>query len=132
VIVCRSGARAEQACRLLAGNGRDDLRILAGGIVAWERDGGPVERGAERWDLERQVRFVAGVTVLAGVIGSRVAPPALFLAGGIGAGLALAALTNTCAMGALLARLPYNRRVSCETPLVTERFAELAERGHRS
>ena len=132
VIVCRSGARAEQACQILTATSRDDLRVLAGGIVSWERDGGPVERGAERWDLERQVRFVAGALVLAGVVASFAVRPALFLAGGVGAGLAIAALTDTCTMGALLARLPYNRRASCETPHVTERFAELAEHARRS
>jgi hypothetical protein len=36
-------------------------------------------------------------------------PRARFLAGGIGAGLTTAALTDSCAMGAALARLPYNR-----------------------
>jgi hypothetical protein len=36
-------------------------------------------------------------------------PRARFLAGGIGAGLAGAAVTDTCAMGAALSALPYNR-----------------------
>jgi hypothetical protein len=36
-------------------------------------------------------------------------PGARYLAGAIGAGLIVAALTNSCLMGMLLARLPYNR-----------------------
>ncbi|MCZ2858178.1 hypothetical protein [Blastococcus sp. VKM Ac-2987] len=36
-------------------------------------------------------------------------PRARFLAGGVGAGLTTAAVTDTCAMGAALSRLPYNR-----------------------
>jgi len=125
VVICRSGARAERACHALAADGRHDLRFLEGGVVAWERAGGTLQRGRERWDLERQVRLVAGSLVVAGVAGSLVWPPALVLAGAIGGGLAFAATTNTCAMGMLLAKLPYNR-ASCEPPRITERFAHLA------
>ncbi len=56
-------------------------------------------------------------------------PPAMLLAGGIAAGRTIAAATNTCAMGMLLARFPYNRNATCETPSVTDRFAQLATRG---
>lgn len=129
IVVCRSGQRAEQACQTLAATGRDDLRLLDGGLQAWERDGHAVARGKERWDLERQVRLVAGSLVLTGVLASLAWRPAVALAGGIGAGLTLAATTNTCAMGNLLARLPYNRDVAGETPRITERFAHLAEQG---
>lgn len=129
VVVCRSGTRAEQACRALAGTGRDDLRILDGGIQAWERSGGALSRGRERWDLERQVRLVAGSLVLTGVLASLLWRPGAILAGGVGAGLTFAATTNTCAMGMLLAKLPYNRGAACETPRITERFAHLAGAG---
>lgn len=127
VVVCRSGTRAEQACRALAGSGRDDLRLLDGGIQAWERAGGPLARGRERWDLERQVRLVAGGLVLTGVLASVLWAPAVVLAGGIGAGLTFSAATNTCAMGSLLAKLPYNRGAACEAPRIAERFAHLSE-----
>ena len=129
VVICRTGNRAQQACETLAGNGRHDLRVLDGGILAWERAGGAVQRGRERWDLERQVRFVAGSLVIVGTVGSLVWPPALLIAGGVGAGLTFAAATNTCAMGMLLAKLPYNRTAVCETPRITERFAHLARNG---
>ena len=79
VIVCRSGGRAEQACRALASSGRDDLRILDGGIQAWERAGRSVARGRARWALERQVRLVAGTLVSAGVVVGVVWPPALLV-----------------------------------------------------
>lgn len=125
VVVCRSGGRAEQACQALAGTGRDDLRVLDGGIQGWERSGGRLVRGRQRWDLERQVRFVAGSLVLIGVLVSFAWPPAVFLAGGVGAGLTVAAATNTCLMGMLLARLPYNRGAAGEAPQIAERFAHL-------
>lgn len=110
VLVCRSGQRAEQAGEALAQAGLTDVRVLAGGISDWERSGHDLVRGRQRWDLERQVRLVAGSIVLASVLVSIVVPPAKWVAAALGAGLTFAALTNSCAMGALLSRLPYNRR----------------------
>lgn len=112
VLVCRSGARAGQAEQVLARAAADlpNLHVLTGGVVAWEAAGGPLVRGEERWELERQVRLVAGSIVLLSVLASLVVPWAVWVAGAVGAGLAGAALTNTCAMGMALARLPYNRR----------------------
>jgi rhodanese-related sulfurtransferase len=109
ILICRSGARAAQAEQALAEAGLPNLRVLDGGVVAWESAGGPLTRGPERWDLERQVRLVAGTLVLlTGVTGLFV--PGLHLIGtAVGAGLTIAALTNTCAMGMLLSKLPYNR-----------------------
>ncbi|MDX3758452.1 rhodanese-like domain-containing protein [Streptomyces mirabilis] len=109
ILICRSGARAAQAEQALAEAGLPNLRVLDGGVMAWETAGGPLTRGPERWDLERQVRLVAGtIVVVTGIAGLFV--PGLHLIGtAVGAGLAFAALTNTCALGMLLAKLPYNR-----------------------
>lgn len=109
VLVCRSGNRAAQAERALAGAGLPNLRVLDGGMLAWTAAGGAVTRGRATWELERQVRLVAGGIVALSVLGSLLVPGLQWVAAAIGAGLAIAALTNTCAMGALLARLPYNR-----------------------
>lgn len=109
VLVCRSGQRAQQAAQALAGAGLPDVRVLAGGMQAWERGDGPVSRGRQRWDLERQVRLAAGSLVFGSVVASTVVPRLKWLAGGVGAGLGLAAVSNTCAMGAALSKLPYNR-----------------------
>ncbi len=62
-----------------------------------------------RWALERQIRLVAGSIVLFAVVASIWWPPARYLAGAIGLGLTLAAITDTCLMGNMLMRLPYNR-----------------------
>ena len=110
VLVCRSGARARRAEGALAEAGLPNLHVLDGGITAWESAGGDVGRGEGTWDLERQVRLVAGSIVLTGVLVSTVLPPAKWFAAGIGAGLTGAALTDTCAMGVLLSKLPHNRR----------------------
>jgi rhodanese-related sulfurtransferase len=109
ILVCRSGARAAQAEKALAEAGLPNLRVLEGGITAWEMAGAPANRGADRWDMERQVRLVAGSIVLAtGVVGLFV-PGAHLIGTAVGAGLTYAALSNSCAMGVLLSKLPYNR-----------------------
>jgi rhodanese-related sulfurtransferase len=116
VVVCRSGMRASQAEQRLAAAGMGNIRVLDGGMMAWERHGGRVNRGRGRWDLERQVRLVAGGLVATSILVSIWVPAFRFLAGAIGLGLTVAALTNTCAMGALLAKLPYNRgAATCES-----------------
>lgn len=124
VLVCRTGNRATQAEEALAAAGLTNVHVLAGGIVAWEAAGGPLSRGAERWELERQVRLVAGSLVLFGVLGGLVIPGLQWLSAAMGAGLAIAALTNTCAMGMLLARLPYNAGPRCDLPQIVERLTQ--------
>ncbi|MEE2030808.1 rhodanese-like domain-containing protein [Rhodococcus chondri] len=114
VLVCRSGQRATDAEGTLREAGLLNVHILEGGMNAWQAAGLNVNRGAERWDLERQVRLVAGSIVLGSVLGSVAAPKLKWLAAGIGGGLSFAALSNTCAMGMLLSKLPYNRGRSCD------------------
>ncbi|MCW3843488.1 rhodanese-like domain-containing protein [Micromonospora yasonensis] len=114
VLICRSGARASQAGQALAGVGLPNLKVLDGGMLAWQAANAPIKQGAPRWDLERQVRLVAGSIVLASVLGSVFVPGLKWVAGFIGAGLTFAAVTNTCAMGMMLSKLPYNRGASCD------------------
>jgi rhodanese-related sulfurtransferase len=60
--------------------------------------------------LERQVRIAAGLMVLVGtVLGFLVHPGFLGVSALVGAGLIFAGVTDTCAMGLLLARMPWNR-----------------------
>ncbi|MGB3762337.1 MAG: rhodanese-like domain-containing protein [Ornithinimicrobium sp.] len=109
VLVCRSGARARQAETALTDTGPANLHVLDGGIAAWQAAGHRVVRGAPRWDLERQVRLVAGSIVVGSVLTSTIVPGAKWVAGGIGSGLTIAALSNSCLMGTMLSKLPYNR-----------------------
>jgi rhodanese-related sulfurtransferase len=118
MLVCRSGARASQACDRLAATGMANLHILDGGMQAWDDGRRDVKRGRQRWDLERQVRLVAGSLVLAGIVGSLFVPELKYLAGFVGAGLTFAALSNTCAMGMALSKLPYNRAAGCDVDSV--------------
>lgn len=110
VLVCQSGTRAEQARQRLSGAGVETAHVLTGGVPAYAAAGGDVVRGAQRWDLERQVRLVAGSLVLTGMAGGKfLSPKFRALAGAIGAGLTFSAATNTCAMGNALAAMPWNR-----------------------
>lgn len=109
VIICRSGARAARAQQMLAATGLLDTGVLEGGIQAWNAAGKPVSQGPARWDLERQVRLVAGSIVAGGVALSTVTPKAKWVSGAIGSGLVYAAVSNSCMMGNLLSKLPYNR-----------------------
>ncbi|MBT1100275.1 rhodanese-like domain-containing protein [Streptomyces sp. Tu10] len=113
LIVCASGARSENACRILAENGITTA-TLSGGTSAWAAEGHDLHRpeGNPRatWGMERQVRLTAGTVVLLGLLlGLLVHPAFQILSAGIAAGLVFSALTNTCGMAALLAKLPHNR-----------------------
>ena len=124
VLVCRSGGRASQAEEALAAAGLPNLHVLQGGMTAWQAAGGDVRQGRERWDLERQVRLVAGSLVLASGLGSVALPRLKWLATAIGGGLTFAALSNTCAMGMLLSKLPYNR---ADEPSLDDIVAQLSD-----
>lgn len=115
VLVCQSGGRATQAHGTLAAAGKETLHILEGGMAAWQASGGDVVRGdTSRWAMDRQVRLVAGSLAVAGIAVSTVLPGAKWLAGGVGAGLAYSAISNTCTMAAVLAKLPYNQTDKCD------------------
>lgn len=43
VMVCKMGARSEEASRILIGAGHPDVRNLAGGVLAWVRDVDPAQ-----------------------------------------------------------------------------------------
>lgn len=109
LLLCRSGKRAAQAAEIL--QQRRDIQpvVIEGGIEAWRQAGYPVRTGKGPIALERQVRIAAGALVLTGILLDFVLPGARYLSLFVGAGLVFAGVTNTCAMGLLLAKLPWNR-----------------------
>lgn len=123
VLVCQSGARATAAQEALTAAGKSNLRVLQGGIGSWLDSGGAAVHGETKWGLERQVRAVAGGIAFASIVASLPVPKARFLAGGIGFGLLFSALTDTCMMGNLLAKLPYNRGPECDLDCVLRDIA---------
>ena len=112
-ITCHTAFRSKIAHHELDQLGVPNLRVLSGGIVAWQERGLPVARIANGVSIQRQVQLFAGSLVLLGVLlGALVSPWLLALAGLVGAGLVLAGATDTCAMAALLARMPWNRKAA--------------------
>lgn len=110
MLVCGKGGRSKMACEKLAAAGVADLHNVRGGTIACIAAGLPIERGKKAISLERQVRIAAGSLVVLGVaLGAAVHPAWLGLAGFVGAGLVFAGVTDTCGMGMLLARMPWNQ-----------------------
>ncbi|MGW8257690.1 MAG: rhodanese-like domain-containing protein [Thermoguttaceae bacterium] len=109
-IICHSGTRSRQACEKLFKAGYTNVVNVEGGTKAWESSGLPVVRGKKAISLERQVRITAGFLVCLGALLSWLIHPAfIILSAFIGAGLIFAGVTDTCGMGLLLARMPWNQ-----------------------
>jgi len=109
-LICQSGGRGRQACATLRTAGVDNVVNVEGGTLACVQAGLPVVRGPRTISLERQVRIAAGSLVLLGTaLGFFVRPGILLLPALVGAGLVFAGITDTCGMGLLLARMPWNR-----------------------
>jgi rhodanese-related sulfurtransferase len=109
-VICRSGSRGQQACQKLADAGLTNVMNVEGGLVACAEAGLPVVRGKKAISLERQVRITAGsIVLLAAVLGLIVHPYWIALAALIGAGLVFSGVTDTCGMGMILARMPWNQ-----------------------
>jgi rhodanese-related sulfurtransferase len=108
-VICQSGTRARKACEKLKAAGLNAIHI-DGGTSAWVAAGLPVVRGRKTMSLERQVRIAAGSLVFTGaVLGYFIHPYWIGLAAFVGAGLVFSGITDTCGMGMLLARLPWNQ-----------------------
>lgn len=113
--ICRSGSRGRQAVEKFHAAGFRNVVNVEGGTLAWERAGLPVIRGEKAMSLERQVRIAAGTLVAIGTaLGAFVHPAFLGLAGFVGAGLVFAGVTDTCGMGMILARMPWNQASTAE------------------
>jgi rhodanese-related sulfurtransferase len=107
--ICKMGGRGKQACEKFINAGFANVVNVEGGTTACIAAGLPVARGKKSISLERQVRIAAGSLVLAGAVGSIYCQPLIWLSAFVGAGLVFAGITDTCGMGMLLARMPWNR-----------------------
>jgi len=111
-VLCRSGMRSEKAAESLVRQGFSNVSVIEGGLQACKGCGAEILRGSEKvWELERQVRFAAGSLVVLGVLfGASLDEGFYALSAFVGAGLMFAAVTNTCGMAMLIARMPWNRK----------------------
>lgn len=118
-VICRSGKRGHQACEKLLAAGMGHVVNVEGGTAAWEQAGLPVVRGKKAMSLERQVRIAAGSLVVIGAALSLLHPYWIGLSAFVGAGLIFAGVTDTCGMGMVLARMPWNQVRSPEEPALS-------------
>jgi rhodanese-related sulfurtransferase len=109
-VICRGGKRGQQACEKFLKAGYYNVVNVDGGTLACVEAQLPVVRGKKTISLERQVRIIAGLMIVAGVLlGWYVNPWLSAIAAGCGLGLLHAGVTDSCAMGLMLARMPWNQ-----------------------
>lgn len=109
-IICRSGNRAKQVIEKFHKAGFNNVVNVEGGTQKWAEENLPVVRGKKAMSLERQVRIAAGSMVLIGaVLGYFVHPAWIGLSAFVGAGLIFAGVTDTCGMGIMLSKMPWNQ-----------------------
>lgn len=109
-VICLKGGRSQQACEAFIKKGYANVISVEGGTAACENSELPLVRGKKAISLERQVRIAAGTLVLLGVLlGWQVHPAFYGLSGFVGAGLLFAGITDTCGMGMLLSKMPWNK-----------------------
>ena len=108
-VICRSGSRGQQACEKFLAAGFPNVVNVEGGTLACVEAGLAVVRGKKAVSLERQVRIAAGMLVVLGAALSFVHPAFVGLSAFVGAGLVFAGITDTCGMGMILARMPWNQ-----------------------
>lgn len=109
-VICQNGSRSTKAVKMFHKAGFCNIVNVTGGTAAWQAAGLSIKQGKKTVSLERQVRIAAGMLVLLGILLSNVVHPyfvsvAIF----VGAGLIFAGVTDTCGMGMILGKMPWNR-----------------------
>lgn len=110
IFTCNSGNRTNKNSDLLQKLAAGPAWQMEGGVSGWAKQGLPVEVTQQPLPIFRQIQIGAGGLVLAGVVGSVVWPPMLWLSAFVGAGLIFAGVTGFCGLGLLLAAMPWNRK----------------------
>jgi rhodanese-related sulfurtransferase len=110
-VICKSGNRSSKAVQKFLDAGYENVVNVDGGTTAWVNAGLPVVRGKKAISLERQVRIAAGSIALIGSLAAIVTGNVYFagIPAFIGAGLTFAGVTDTCGMGMMLSKMPWNR-----------------------
>ncbi len=109
---CRTSVRATTAINQLKAAGVNHVILVTDGFEAWNAEGYETHGNphATGMSLERQVRIAAGTLVAMGtLLAACVSPWFLLLSGFVGCGLIFAGLTDSCGMGMLIARMPWNQ-----------------------
>ena len=110
VLICHSGNRASKAQRALQELKIETSTVLIGGVTAYENAGGTMNRGVQRWAMDRQMRMTAGSLVLLGLLGAKfISPKFAYISAGIGGGLVFSAVRDSCPMISVLGKMPWNK-----------------------
>ena len=109
-LICKVGGRSQKACLLLQGAGLTSAVNVTGGTDRWVADQLPaIISDKKSFAIHRQVQLLAGGLAFAGAVLSFWNPLFALLAAFIGAGLMFSGITNTCGMGTVLGKMPWNR-----------------------
>lgn len=112
IVFCRTGNRSPMAADMLIQSGIHSVKVMNGGITAWQKQKLPVIKGVGGVSLERQVRTIAGSLVLLGILLAwAVNPWFIAISLFVSCGLIFAGVTDNCLMGMLLMKLPYNKNL---------------------
>lgn len=114
ILICHSGKRAQRAFEKLQAAGCENLRILDGGIIAWQDTNLPLKRSEKkRLSLMRQVHLTIGICVLtSSILAFTTDPRFALVAAFFGAGLTMAGATGWCGLAMLISKMPWNK-VQC-------------------
>lgn len=109
-ILCQSGGRASAAAKQLETAGHSEAYLIEGGTNAAKAAGVDIRKGESGMSIERQVRIAAGALVVIGALLGLLVHSGFFaIPIFVGSGLVFAGITDTCGMGMMLARMPWNR-----------------------
>jgi len=109
-ILCQSDKRATMAAEKLSDAGHHASYVVEGGINAALSTDVDIIRGKGVISIERQVRIAAGALVALGALASALIHPGfIWLPVFVGCGLVFAGITDTCGMGMMLAKMPWNK-----------------------
>jgi glyoxylase-like metal-dependent hydrolase (beta-lactamase superfamily II)/rhodanese-related sulfurtransferase len=112
LVLCHSGNRAAMAADMLMQSGIHTVKVIEGGIAQWQKENLPVIKGQGGMSLERQVRLIAGSLILLGILLAWLVHWAfIFISVFVGSGLVFSGVTDSCLMGMLLMKLPYNKKL---------------------
>lgn len=109
-VICQSGKRAQLACEKLRKLIPEELIVVEGGMNAIRQAQGLTQTVKTPISIECQVRLAAGSLVFLSVLAGYFVHPIWFaLTGSVGIGLIYAAVSDSCAMGMLISKAPWNR-----------------------
>jgi len=109
-ILCQSSKRATTAAERLIKAGHKNVAVIEGGTSAAIDAQIEIEYGKGAISLERQVRIAAGALAFTGTLLGLFMHSGFFaLPAFMGAGLVFAGVTDTCAMGMMLSKCPWNQ-----------------------